>query len=148
MNRSRKAKSCSVAVVVSLMVFAIWTIARKTQADGARASSSTTGAARAQNGEGAHSFRTMPTIESLGNLPLAFEKNVGQADSSIKFIAQSGRSTVALNSQSISIHARKSFVVRFVGADRHNSPRGLDELPGERNYLLGNDQTKWRTQVP
>ena len=27
-------------------------------------------------------------------------------------------------------------------------PHSLDELPGKSNYFIGNDQQKWRTNVP
>jgi len=35
-----------------------------------------------------------------------------------------------------------------VGANPNPHIAGLEELPGKVNYLLGNDPTKWRTNLP
>jgi len=36
----------------------------------------------------------------------------------------------------------------YVGANSHPRVVGLDRLPGASNYFVGNDRTKWRTNVP
>ncbi len=36
----------------------------------------------------------------------------------------------------------------YVGANPHPRVVGLDRLPGVSNYFIGNDRTKWRTNVP
>jgi hypothetical protein len=38
--------------------------------------------------------------------------------------------------------------MKLVGANPEPQVMGLDELPGKVNYFLGNDPTKWRTDVP
>jgi hypothetical protein len=38
--------------------------------------------------------------------------------------------------------------LRLVGANRSPRIRGLEELPGKSNYFIGNDPSKWRTNVP
>jgi hypothetical protein len=38
--------------------------------------------------------------------------------------------------------------LRLVGANPSPRVRGLDELPGKSNYFIGNDPSKWRTNVP
>jgi hypothetical protein len=38
--------------------------------------------------------------------------------------------------------------MRFVGHDAKGRVVGLHELPGRSNYFIGNDRTKWRTNVP
>jgi uncharacterized repeat protein (TIGR03803 family) len=38
--------------------------------------------------------------------------------------------------------------MRLVGANRRVAVTGLAELPGTSNYFIGNDSTKWHTNVP
>jgi beta-propeller repeat-containing protein len=38
--------------------------------------------------------------------------------------------------------------MRLVGANSQARISGLDELPGKSNYFIGNDPTKWRTNLP
>ena len=38
--------------------------------------------------------------------------------------------------------------MKLVGADPHVEVTGLDELPGKSNYFIGNDPSKWRTNLP
>ena len=37
---------------------------------------------------------------------------------------------------------------RLVGANPNAEVRGVEELPGKSNYFIGNDPSKWRTNVP
>src|SRR5207245_11046128 len=38
--------------------------------------------------------------------------------------------------------------LQLVGANPNPQVRGLEELPGKVNYFLGNDPTRWRTNLP
>jgi len=38
--------------------------------------------------------------------------------------------------------------MRLVGANPNAEARGVEELPGKSNYFIGNDPSKWRTNVP
>jgi len=38
--------------------------------------------------------------------------------------------------------------MHLVGANPNPQVVGLEELPGKSNYLLGNDSSKWRTNIP
>jgi hypothetical protein len=38
--------------------------------------------------------------------------------------------------------------MRLIGANARANISGLEELPGRSNYFIGQDPTKWRTQVP
>jgi len=38
--------------------------------------------------------------------------------------------------------------MKFVGANARAEVTGLEELTGKSNYFIGNDPTKWRTNVP
>src|SRR6267378_3573236 len=116
-------------------------------------------------------------VDSFGRLPLSFEANQGQTDPRVKFLArgqgytvfltQGGEAVLTLHkpapkpkSLRAAAHApaaepepetlTPSAVVRMslAGANRTPQLGGADELPGKANYFIGNDQTKWRTNVP
>jgi len=38
--------------------------------------------------------------------------------------------------------------MRLVGANPNAEARGVEELPGKSNYFIGNDPSRWRTNVP
>jgi hypothetical protein len=38
--------------------------------------------------------------------------------------------------------------MKLVGANPNPEVVGENELPGKSNYFLGNDPSKWRTNVP
>ena len=38
--------------------------------------------------------------------------------------------------------------MKLVGASASAAATGAEELPGKSNYFIGNDPTKWRTNVP
>jgi uncharacterized protein (TIGR03437 family) len=89
-----------------------------------------------------------------GNSPIAFERNAGQVDSSYDFAAHYGRSLLALNSQQVRLSAggsrstaRESLDMVLVGARRVSAV--TEEPAAERtNYLIGNDPSRWMTDVP
>src|SRR5262249_25781511 len=62
---------------------------------------------------------------------LRFELNAGQTNPQARFLARSRDGIAFLSAAEI--------VARVVG---------LDRLPGVTNYLIGNDSSKWRTNVP
>jgi uncharacterized protein (TIGR03437 family) len=95
--------------------------------------------------------------ESYSGLPLAFEVNRGQADDQIKFLARGANYSFLFASTEATLHldddgdpTNQPATVRmkFVGASPQVQIAGLDELPGKSNYLIGNDQKRWRTNVP
>ncbi len=84
-------------------------------------------------------------------LPLAFEINRGQADSHVKFFSRENGSELFLTSNAAVLRPRNSrypFTLRFQRANPTSNVKGRDQLPGYRNYLLGNDPSKWQTNVP
>jgi len=117
------------------------------------------------------SERLMPAKvqEAYGRLPLSFETNQGQTDSSVKFLSRGNDYALFLmpteavlrlgivqsrNESNARIAARshksrilKSTVLRmkFVGANPAPQVSGADQLPGKSNYFIGNDPAKWRT---
>ena len=111
-------------------------------------------------------------IASYGKLPLAFEANQGQTDQQVKFLSR-GRgyalfltgteAVLALNQPQRTQRTRgESFMpssapsapsavqlrLRLLGANPGPEVRGLEELPGKSNYFIGNDPSRWRTNVP
>jgi hypothetical protein len=46
------------------------------------------------------------------------------------------------------IPAPAAFRMTLAGANPKATVTGLEELPGKSNYFIGNDPTKWRTNVP
>lgn len=92
------------------------------------------------------------TIKSeYGNLPLSFEPNNGQTDSSVKFLARnSGYALFLTANEAVLRFQNQSSVLRMGLEDANPNPRitGLSELPGKSNYFIGNDPVKWRTDIP
>jgi hypothetical protein len=120
---------------------------------------------------------TVPHVDlsgSYGKLPLSFEVNRGQTDVRIRYLARGSGYTILLSSDEAVLQFRKglnkdsaqppsrietarsavrksqSSVLRMklVGANRNLLATGLNELPGKANYFIGNDQKKWRTEIP
>jgi Cep192 domain 4/Beta-propeller repeat len=120
---------------------------------------------------------TAPSIRATyGKLPLNFEKNIGQTDARVKYLAHgqgyglfltsteavlalsgppckatSASRLIALSSQKAeSLCGARGAAVRLqlIGANPDPSVSGEGSLPGKSNYFIGNDQSKWRTGVP
>lgn len=100
-------------------------------------------------------------VQALGLRPLHFEANKGQTDAQVKFVSRGqGYSLFLTPTESVVALSRKSegseisateetAVVRMAwkGADPHAKVTGLEPLAGKTNYLIGNDPSKWRTNV-
>ena len=104
---------------------------------------------------------------SIGSTsPLRFEANVGQADSRIRFLSRLDKYDFLLTSEEALIQLRapnsptlrdaqvnsqpKSSLLRmrFVGSPGIRRVAGLDQLNANSNYFIGNNRTKWRSDVP
>jgi Abnormal spindle-like microcephaly-assoc'd, ASPM-SPD-2-Hydin len=100
--------------------------------------------------------------QRLANLGWAFEPNVGQSASEVKFLSRAHDATVFLTDDSVylswtaSTHggqqaeaAKRDFVrFEFAGAGRGTKRAGETLLPGKTNYLIGRDARQWHTDVP
>ena len=119
---------------------------------------------------------SMARVQSgYGHLPLSFEANHGQWDPSVQFVTRGSghqlflRPTDAVlavrtgeakgegregdihqGQPSVNITPSPQSVVRmrFEGGNPQAEMVGLEKLPGIVNYLLGEDPTKWRTNIP
>lgn len=103
--------------------------------------------------------RKARSIELYAKLPLSFEANQGQADSTVKFLSRGPGYTLFLtsteavlalsqNPQATSHKPRAPLRMKLVGANPEPKMTALEELPGKSNYFIGNDPSKWRTNVP
>ncbi len=108
---------------------------------------------------------------NYGKLPLSFEPNHGQAPPEAKFIAHGPGYTMLLTADEAVLllrskagakllssllpegepetSAEKTTTLRMKlrGANRAAGVAGDDELPGKVDYFIGNDPTKWRTNI-
>jgi uncharacterized protein (TIGR03437 family) len=105
-----------------------------------------------------------------GNLQLFFEPNMGQSDSQVRFLTRSGGMTAFLTDGATTLVFRGSqqangpegpgrevrpaevrqAVIRMK-LENAGKPRrifGVGKQPGISNYFIGNDPSKWRTDVP
>jgi hypothetical protein len=112
-----------------------------------------------------------PVSTAYGDFPLSFERNQGQTDPAVKFLARNGRQTLFLSAQEAVWRFDKPPVQRengpqhdpfrrrtaalgssvlrmqFDGADPNPRVEGLDETAGTSNYLDLADQAKSVTGV-
>ena len=94
-------------------------------------------------------------VESLHNLPLAFEKNNGQAPAATEFLARGAGYGVALSRGNAHILLKggqtaspAAVDLRLAGARNGLKAAGRRPLPGKVNYFIGNDPSRWRTDIP
>jgi hypothetical protein len=114
--------------------------------------------------------------EILGKLPLFFVENKGQADTSLQFYSYGGQmyfspegiythfiqrdSTYqnrfrdkfhdieSISQDTTPVHEKHLVLKkRFLNANTQCEIVGEDELPGKLNYFIGNDSTKWHTNL-
>ncbi len=95
----------------------------------------------------------------LSALPLAFEKNVGQARPNIRFLARGQGYTVFLAESKLAILAQSAGPNAVMSSDhilqaqleRANPNARLtsrNRLPGWANYFIGNNPHLWHTRIP
>ncbi len=103
--------------------------------------------------------------EALGKLPLRFETNVGQVDPQVRFTAKGAgydlfltgdKAVMSLTrtadpadaSAAQATKVTASVGLALVGGNPKAAVKGMDRQAGVTNYILGNDPSKWHTQVP
>ncbi|HSW49438.1 MAG TPA: SBBP repeat-containing protein, partial [Bryobacteraceae bacterium] len=96
-------------------------------------------------------FRPAPQFRPL---PLAFEPNVGQTHSSVRFLGRGRDYTVFLTAREavLKLPAGKgrwaAVRLQWVGANPDPISAGIEPLASRVNYFVGNDPAAWRTNVP
>jgi hypothetical protein len=107
-----------------------------------------------------------------GRLPLSFEENVGQVDDSVKFLARGAGYSLALKSteavfvldgrtaasnrtglragapSKADIGSPSMLRMQLIGTAANARMAGGSALPGKVNYLIGNDSSRWKTNIP
>src|SRR5262245_61681929 len=95
--------------------------------------------------------------EIYAQLPLAFEANHGQTDASVKFLSRgAGYSLLLRPTAAVWVLSKRAaensgpaiLRMQFLGANPEPDAKGMDELPGKSNYLVGNVAANWRTGIP
>ena len=97
--------------------------------------------------------------ENYGKIPLHFELNQGQTDESVKFFARGKGYGIFLQDKSATLvlqetkdqkpNSKNRAVVlqmNLVGANSAESA-GQEELSSKTNYFIGNDASKWQSDV-
>ncbi len=77
--------------------------------------------------------------------PIAFEPNVGQAASPVKFLAHTRQATVWMTQREVVLGGVK---IRFEGGAANPRIEGEERLGSISNYFAGNDRSSWHTDVP
>jgi hypothetical protein len=113
---------------------------------------------------GVASNQVRPT-EVFAKVPLYFEANQGQTDAQVKFLSRGAGHILFLtpskavlvltrrepaHTESGKTEGRSSGTVlnmSFVGANRQLQISGRDEFSGKVSYFIGNDPSKWRTNI-
>ena len=112
------------------------------------------------------SLRKAEVKARYGQLPLAFEPNVGQTDKRVRYLARGGGYTIFLTGdktvlklsdreqlgekpKAMQKQSSSSDVIalHFRGSNLSPQVSSLDELPGKSNYFTGQDPAQWRTDV-
>lgn len=94
-----------------------------------------------------------------GKLPIVFEPNVGQTDPSVRFVSRGSGYTMFLTGTEAVLKIQrigkkadddKAAAIRMniLGANPAAVSTGLDPTGGISNYLIGNDPSQWRTDIP
>ncbi len=82
------------------------------------------------------------------HLPLYFEANRGQTDSSVKFMARgAGFGLYLASSEATLVSQGRVIHLRLKGSNAHTPLIGRDLQPSESNYFLGNNPHNWLTHV-
>ncbi|MSU78565.1 MAG: hypothetical protein EXS16_10780 [Gemmataceae bacterium] len=91
------------------------------------------------------------------HLPVSFEVNKGQTDSSVLFLGRAKNQMVFVTAEETVIRNQETGVrgqtatrqsrFRLVGANSWAQPMGQKKLAGKANYFIGNDPRKWRTDI-
>jgi beta-propeller repeat-containing protein len=90
--------------------------------------------------------------QTYGQLKLHFEANRGQTHDDVRFLARGPGYSLYLTAGEavLALAGSNPVVLRMAIVDADPKPlvSGLEELPGKANYFIGNDPSKWRTNVP
>jgi hypothetical protein len=142
---------------------------RNPQKSLAQASASSIPAAFGSVSSGSSSFvssssKSKPNAQALlSQLPMIFEPNQGQADSTVKFLAHGAGYSLFFDSTGAMLAMQtahpasseggpgrsvESLRMTLAGVNVGEVITAGEPLPGKSNYFIGNDPQKWRTGIP
>ena len=156
--------------VAALSVGAIAIVAFVVMTFGARIGMATRATKAVDNPEQAR----RDALNKIAGLPLYFEKNQGQVNKSVRYLARAGRMSLFLTDDAATFSMiggemdkspypigldGKPFVdhtnlnesavrIRLIGANRHPEVVGEGALSARVNYLIGDDRSKWHQNIP
>lgn len=92
-------------------------------------------------------------VDRFGQPPVSFEPNVGQAPGRYDFVTRGQGFGMAIDSTGASLalgtdEGRDLLRMDLVGADDAATPHALDPLAGTVNWVVGDDESAWRSGVP
>jgi len=101
-------------------------------------------------------------MAQYAQLPMRFERNQGQVDPEVKFLARGQGYTLFLTPNETVLELQKTGAaaphtsraaeavlrMKFAGANPTPLVSGQDELPGKSNYFIGKSEKNWHTDVP
>ena len=94
-----------------------------------------------------------PASQVYEQIPLSFEANEGQAPDRYSFLAHGTMydAYFGADETTIQLHStnkRKYSALRMTfGGATSRQPEGVDVLPGRANYFIGNNPSRWQTNV-
>jgi hypothetical protein len=95
------------------------------------------------------------TMKRLGEMPIAFEPNRGQAPPDVQFLSRGLRHDLLFTGQGarLDVPGRRSGSISslgivFVNANTDIRMAGLNTLGYRSSYFIGNDRTKWVNDLP
>ena len=127
---------------------------------------SSTGDAARASGPQPDAQKALSSGSRLKALPLFFEPNQGQTAPQVKFLARGSGYSLFLTADEAVLRLQRSAVsrppsavsgqpsassvirMRLDGANSSARISGASPLPGKSNYFIGNDPSKWRSDVP
>lgn len=107
-------------------------------------------------------------LKTYGALPMSFELNQGQADRTVQYLARGQGYAIFLKpseavlamqpprqntrvpekAKELPRPSSRVLKMRIEGANLSAPATGLHRLPGISNYFIGNDPSRWRTNIP
>jgi hypothetical protein len=92
---------------------------------------------------------------AYGQLPIAFERNQGQSDGAVKFLARGQGYGIFLTQDGAVLslgatpkQSAKVVQITLAGANPKARAAGVVALPGVSNYFVGDDAAQWHTHIP
>ena len=90
---------------------------------------------------------------AYGQIPLSFEANQGQTDSQVNFLSRGSGYSLFLTPTKAVLSLEQGTAsnvvgMRIVGANPTARAVGLDKQAGVSNDFVGNDPSKWHTDIP